>query len=132
MGSLEKRVGRLEALVGEAPTPPARPSLVKHVLETIRIHKWGRSVYPATDHELNIMGMLEAGNHFSGASGEYTFPSGATITFTEAGSAYITGRVEVEDLGEGLREYVERMEPAKQAERLRRLYELLEQGQDGA
>jgi hypothetical protein len=111
--------------------PPAHPSLVRHVLEMIRIHKWGRSVYPATDHELNILGMLVAANELPEGVGEYTFPSGATITSTESGDAYISGRVEVEDLGEGLRGYFERMEPAKQPERLRRLYELLEDEEDG-
>jgi hypothetical protein len=103
--------------------PPAHPSLVRHVLEMIRIHKWGRSVYQATDHELNILGMLVAANELPEGVGEYTLPSGAIITFSEGGSAHITGRVEVEDLGEGLREYFERMDPAKQPERLRRLYE---------
>jgi hypothetical protein len=132
MGSLENRLERLEARVGEPPLPPARPSLVGHVLEMIRIHRWGRSVYQATDHELNLLGMLVAASELPERVGEYTFPSGATITFTEPGSAYITGRVEVEDLSEGLREHFERMEPAKQPERLRRLYELLEESKDGA
>jgi hypothetical protein len=131
MGSLGNRLERLEALVGGPPLPPARPSLVRHVLETIQIHKWGRSVYQATDHELNILGMLVAANELPEGVGEYTFPSGATITSSESGQAYISGRVEVEDLGKGLREYVERMDPAKQPERLRRLYKLLEDDEDG-
>jgi hypothetical protein len=133
VGSLEKRLERLEAATGETSSPPERPNLVTHVLDIIEVHRQGRSVYPATDTEINVIGGLVAFNKLPDKAGAYTFPSGATITFTGPSSrgtyqAYITGRVEVEDLPEGLREYIRRMDPAKQPERERRLYELLKDG----
>jgi len=130
---VRSRLKRLErAALGGGTEPPRSPnSLITHVLDTIQVHKWGRSVYQATDAEINIVGMLEAHNRLPDGAGEYTFPSGATIAFTERGEAYISGRVEVEDLPEGIRPYVERMDPARQPERERRLYELLEDVEDG-
>ncbi len=78
------------------------------------------------------MGALEAHNRLPEGAAAYTFPSGATIAFTDSGKAHISGRVEVEDLPEGIRPYVARMDRAKQPERERRLYELLEGEEDGA
>jgi len=131
VGSIEKRLERLEAAASETRSEPERLSLVRHLLETIRVHKQGRSVYSATDTEINVIGGMVAFGKLPDKAGAYTFPSGATITFTNSGDGstyqgYITGRVEVEDLPVGLREYITRMDPAKQPERERRLYELLE------
>jgi hypothetical protein len=138
MGSLNGRVKRLEALAPEVSPSSAgvaqrRSYMVRHVLDVIQVHKWGGSVYDATDAELNTIGMLYAGNEVAGDGfpGVYEFPSGATITFPEPGKAYITGRVEVEDLPEGLRQYLVRMDPAKQPARLRQLDELHLEDDDG-
>jgi hypothetical protein len=137
VGSLNGRVRRLEGRLGSEAAEPQRNYLIWHVLETIQIHKWGGSVYQATDRELNIVGMLVASNELPDGAGVYTFPSGATVTLTRTGDgesiqAEGAGRVEVEDLPEGIRRYFARMDPTKQPERERQLYELLEGGQWGA
>jgi hypothetical protein len=130
---VRSRIKRLEreALASSAGTKPRPLSLlIRHVLDTIQIHKWGRTVYQATDTEINILGMLKAHNRLPDGAGAYTFPSGATITFTDPSKAHISGRVEVEDLPGGVREYVTRIDRAKQPERERRLYELLMEGDE--
>jgi hypothetical protein len=131
---VRSRIKRLErAAEEETIVRPQSPNqLIVHVLDTIQVHKWGRSVYRATDTEINVMGMLEAHNRLPDKGGEYTFPSGATIAFAEDGKAYISGRVAVEDLPGGIRECVARLEPARQPEKERWLHELLEGVEDGA
>jgi hypothetical protein len=133
VGSLDRRrLKRLEERIGGEAEEPARHYLnylTMHLLETIQVHKWGGSVYQATDQELNIVGMLAASNELPEGVGVYTFPSGATVTLTPASGrvrAEGSGRIEVEDLPEGIRPYFARMDPAKQPERERQLYELLE------
>ena len=137
MAGIERRLEALEERAGQLRAFTSPPHyLIRHLLETIRVHKWGRSVYQATDRELNTVGMLVAANEFPYGVGVYTFPSGVTVTLTrtedgESIQAEGSGRLEVEDLPEGLRPYFERMDPAKQPERERRLQELLGGG-DGA
>lgn len=98
---LRDRLGRLEDLagvdLGQREPWPVEDQL-EDVLNALWLHKCGGSVYPATDRELRLIAAACAGET-------------------------ITGDVRPEDLPEGVREYFERMDPAKQPGRERWLYE---------
>jgi hypothetical protein len=101
------------------------------------MHRITQTTYPATDCELNILGVLHAHSELSDF-GEWEMSSGARVTLDDEGNGmaaiYVEGDVLVSDLPEYMRECVRRMDPAAQPEREQRLYELWasdRRGEDG-
>ncbi len=93
-----------------------------------RHHSDGRVRYPATDREIHLLGLLCALWELGG-TGEHSYPSGVVVTWGEADDEGLqtvgaSGYVSLEDLPEDVRRYFERMEPAKQPDRERFLYEV--------
>lgn len=125
------RIDRLEALAHaeQEELLSWRPDdQLQDVLEILQVHRWGGSVYPATDREIRILGALHAYQQLPAGEGEYQLPSGAVVSLTDNAdgttSVSVRGRADVEDLPEGTREYVRRMDPDRQPERDRQLCEL--------
>lgn len=127
-GSLHKRLEVLEShlTAGEEPDWDADDQL-EAVLHSAQVNRWGRSVYPATDRELNILAGSHAYHELPGSVGELELPSGAVVILEDAGDGYtdlaVRGTVLPSDLPEGVREYVERMDSKKQPGRERWLYD---------
>ncbi len=144
MGEEEERMGRdlsrrLEALEERAAPEEAPEGFpddwpledqAEDMLEKLLAHTCTRTVYPATDRELNVLGLLHAYFCLPGGVGEYRFPSsGVVITLSDNGEdgtqdVGLSGNVCVEDLPEAVQERVERMSPHEQPERERYLHEL--------
>ncbi len=137
MRDLERRVERLEehhapALLGKFPDWPLEDQ-AEDVLDMLRWYRRFHSDhavrYPATDREIHLLGLLWA-EHALGEEegGVCEFPSGLAVTLTaepgDGGFRVEAPRaVRVEDLPEEVGAYFERMDPEKQPERERFLYD---------
>lgn len=140
MSDLQRRLEALEKELSPASADgafedwPAEDQL-EDILDALRVHRCGGTVYPATDRELSILSGLHAYHELeeSGGVGELQLPSGAVVSLKDAGDGLrdlsTSGVVLGSDLPEGVREYVERMEPSKQTDRERFLYEMWESRQ---
>lgn len=130
---LEKRVRELESLfhVGAEEYPDWPFDLqVDDTLCYLEFHQRFRSPPQGfTDRQINILGALYALEMLGGEAGEYNLPaSGVVVTWQRSGAedaltASWSGNVSVEDLAEGVREYVKRMPAAEQPKREAFLYE---------
>lgn len=107
---------------------------VGQVLNALAVHRAGGTAQLATDREIHLLGLLCAREALlrEGAlpkegTGEHRFPSGVVVSWTEnsdgSASAAATSQITVEDLPEGVREHIERMNPLSQPERDLWLYQ---------
>lgn len=131
MGSIEWRLRRLEA--EEFARVPDFPDWhltdqLYDALDSLRSHRITNSAQLATDREIHNMGLLCAYWELPGGVGEYSFPSGVSVTWIDNGdgsrSVTASEYIRVEDLPDGVREHFERMEPERQAKRDLWIYEM--------
>lgn len=133
MSGLDRRLERLETQASaELPVlwnPHQWP--LDEQLEDVRcyldFHGRFKTTAVCTDREINLLGLAAAYEALGGEAGEWEAPSGGVVSLEENGDGtfgvHLSSNLAVEDLPEGMREYVERMDPARQAERDRWLYE---------
>ncbi|HEV8045895.1 MAG TPA: hypothetical protein VGP38_11980 [Rubrobacter sp.] len=128
MVSLDRRLAKLEEVSRpkEFSDWPIEDQF-EVVLEALRVHRAGGTRQRGTDREIHLMGLLCALWALPDGLGEYSFPSGTVVAFSDhrngTSSVEASGLVGVDDLPEGVREYWERMETSEQPERERRSYE---------
>ncbi len=133
MVGLDRRLERLEEQArDDLPVlwnPPEWPldEQLKDVRAYLDFHRRFKTTAVCTDREINLLGLAAAYKELEGKPGSWVAPSGAVVYLedNEDGTfgVDISSNLVVEDLLEGTREHVERMDPTRQAERDRWLYE---------
>jgi hypothetical protein len=100
----------------------------KNLLEALLVHRCAGTIQACTDREINVLGILHAFYRLPGGVGEHRMASGAVVSLTKDGEGildvHLSANVSIEDLPEGVRRHVKRIDPEKQPARERRLYEL--------
>ena len=130
------RLERLEGFAGFAPDEVATIKFpdwrlkeqAKDLLNALLIHRCAGTVQVCTAREINVLGILHAFYRLPGGLGEHRLASGAVISLTKDGDGildvHLSANVSIDDLPEGVRRHVKRIDPKKQPARERRLYEL--------
>ena len=112
MNGLERRLQSLESRI-----PPPRSSdaglAVRGTLDRLAACKQAGRAGEFTEREINLLGGLYAWREMDGVSGEHKLPSGAAIVWIDDGNGTwrvsASGSVAVEDLPDGVRQYVCRL-----------------------
>jgi hypothetical protein len=133
VAGLGRRLERLEARAGsELPvlwSPRQWPldEQLEDVQGYLDFHRRFKTTAVCTDREINLLGLAAAYKELEGKSGAWLAPSGAVVYLEDNGDGTfgvdLSSNLAVEDLPEGMREHVERMDAARQAKRERYLYE---------
>lgn len=131
---IQRRLSRLEtnaasggstALGALVPDWPLEDQ-AEDLLEALLLHRCAGSVQACTDRQINVLGILHAFYRLPGGVGEYRMTSGIVVSLTNKGDdaldVRLSGNVSIEDLSEGVRKHVKRIDPEKQLARERWLY----------
>lgn len=125
--ALEEQFARREPTVNDSDWPLG--DQLRDIVQCLRVHRPGGSKQLATDRQIHMAGVLCAIEAVGseGIPGEHTFPSGRSVSFTGKSDGQLqveaSSLIPLEDLPDGVREYFERMDPDRQPERERWLYE---------
>lgn len=134
MSGLGRRLRKLEEAAGPERGFPDWPieDQLEGVADTLdfyaRFHADGRARYPATDREIDLLGILCAlrEDPLGEEGGEHRFPSGLVVALIRESDAFsweAPRPVRLEDLPEDVRRLFVRMAPERQPEREAFLYE---------
>ncbi len=130
---LSRRLERLEGQASEelsalwSPYQWSPDEQLEDVQGYLDFHRRFKTTAVCTDREINLLGLAAAYKELEGEAGEWRAPSGAVVSLEDNGDGtfgvHLSSNLTVEDLPEGMREHVERMDSACLAERDRWLYE---------
>ncbi len=130
---LSRRLGRLEEHASRQDLPdwPIEDQ-IEDVQGYLDFHRRFKTIAVCTDREINLLGLGAAYKELEGKPGAWLAPSGAVVYLEDNGDGTfgvdLSSNLTVEDLPEGMREYVERMDPKSQPARERYLYEYRGEG----
>lgn len=132
MSNIRRRLEALEGLTNphefpDWPFEDQMEELGQRIRSYWRFHKSWENRQAVTDREIRLLGLLFSLNELPGGVGEYRFPSGVVVSWTDNGddthTAGASGYIRFEDLPETVRAYVYKMDPAEQPKRDQRLYD---------
>lgn len=133
MGRIRRRLVALEESAGPQESPGwSAEAQIEDAVDKLefyrRFHANGSARYSATDREIHSLGLVCAFWALPDGVGKHRYPSGVVVEWTEEDAdgmqaVNASGNVPLEDLPEEVRQFFVRMDPAKQPERERFLYE---------
>jgi hypothetical protein len=131
--NIQRRLNKLEELATPYESSPlvAFPDWpfddqAEDMMDALLLHRCAGSVQLCTDREVNVLGILHAFFRLPDDEGEHQMASGVVVSLARNGSKFdicLSGNVSVEDLPKGVQRHIQRIDPEKQPERERWLYE---------